>query len=152
MPKVTPFKIEDGYRYVLQKILEEKIKEKSKKINIYGVEITSYSTYSNTSFKQLTQEEYEELIKNEYVLKLLEKHHEQQKKEKIKKYEEIRTKGDFVLFDYKPFVNLIKVIDEFSYCGATSEIENMIKTQTKGTSYLKAVYRARLQEFNKIKC
>ena len=152
MPKVTPFNIEDGYRYILQKILEEQVKEKSKKINIYGVEITSYSTYSNTSFKQLTQEEYEELIKKEDVLKLLEKHHEQQKKEKIKKYKEIRAKGDFILFDYKPFINLIKVIDEFSYCGATAEIENMIKAKTKGTSYLKAVYRARLQEFNKIKC
>ena len=152
MPKVTPFNIEDGYRYILQKILEEQVKEKSKKINIYGVKITSYPTYSNTGFKQLTQEEYEDLIKNEDVLKLLEKHQEQQKKEKIKKYEEVRVKGDFVLFDYKPFVNLIKVIDEFSYCGATSEIENMIKSQTKGTSYLKAIYRARLQEFNKIKC
>ena len=152
MPKVTPFNIKDGYRYILQKILEDQVKEKSKKINIYGVKITSYPTYSNTSFNQLTQEEYEDLIKNEDVLKLLEKHQEQQKKEKIKKYEEIRAKGDFILFDYKPFVNLIKVIDEFSYCGATTEIENMIKTQTKGKSYLKAVYRARFQEFNKIKC
>ena len=100
MPKVTPFNIKDGYRHVLQKILEEQVKEKSKKINIYGVKITSYPTYSNTCFKQLTQEEYEDLIKNEDVLKLLEKHQEQQKKEKIKKYEEVRVKGDFVLFDY----------------------------------------------------
>lgn len=152
MPKAQPFNIEDGYRYVLQNILEKQVQEECMKINILGVHIASFASYDNTSYRELTEEEYQELIKKDEIIDLLKQNYEEQKEEKIKKYEALRAKSDFILYDYKPYITLIKTIDEFSYCGASSEIETMLKRQTKGTSYTKAVYRARAQEFNKIKC
>ena len=152
MPKAQPFNIEDGYKDILQNILKKQVQEECMKINILGVYITSFATYDNTSYKQLSSEEYNELIKKDSIIDLLKQHYETQKAEKIKKYEALRARGDAILYDFKPYINLIKAIDEFSYCGASSEIEIMIKKQTKGTSYTKAVYRARSQEFNKIKC
>ena len=152
MPKAQPFNIEDGYRDILNNILKKQVQEECMKINILGVHITSFAIYDNTNYKQLSSEEYNELIKKDSIIDLLKQHYETQKAEKIKKYEALRARGDAILYDFKPYINLIKAIDEFSYCGASSEIETMIKKQTKGTSYTKAVYRARSQEFNKIKC
>ena len=152
MPKAQPFNIEDGYKDILNKIIKKKVQEECMKIDILGVHITSFAIYDNTNYKQLSSEEYNELIKKDSIIDLLKQHYETQKAEKIKKYEALRARGDAILYDFKPYINLIKAIDEFSYCGASSEIETMIKKQTKGTSYTKAVYRARSQEFNKIKC
>ena len=152
MPKAQPFKIEDGHRDILNKILKKQVQDECMKINILGVHITSFANYDNTSYKQLSEEEYPELIKKDEIIDLLKQHYETQKAEKIKKYEALRARGDAILYDFKPYINLIKAIDEFSYCGASSEIEALLKKQTKGTSYTKAVYRARSQEFNKIKC
>ena len=122
------------------------------KINILGVHITSFASYDNTNYSKLSNEEYQELIKKDSIIDLLKQHYETQKAEKIKKYEALRARGDAILYDFKPYINIIKAIDEFSYCGASSEIEALLKKQTKGASYTKAVYRARSQEFNKIKC
>lgn len=152
MPKAQPFSMEDGYKDILNKIIKKQVQDECMKINIHGVHITSFATYDNASYKQLSSEEYNELIKKDSIIDLLKQHYETQKAEKIKKYEALRARGDAILYDFKPYINIIKAIDEFSYCGASSEIETMIKKQTKGTSYTKAVYRARLQEFNKIKC
>ena len=152
MPKAQQFNIEDGYIDILQNILKKKVQEECMKINILGVCITSFATYNNTNYKQLSSEEYDELIKKDSIINLLKQHYETQKEEKIKKYEALRARGDAILYDFKPYINLIKAIDEFSYCGASSEIEALLRKQTKGTSYTKAVYRARSQEFNKIKC
>ena len=152
MPKAQPFNIEDGYKDILNEIIKKQVQDECMKINILGVHITSFAAYDNTSYKQLSSEEYNELIKKDEIIDLLKQHYETQKAEKIKKYEALRARGDAILYDFKPYINLIKAIDEFSYCGASSEIETMIKKQTKGTSYTKAVYRARSQEFNKIKC
>ena len=152
MPKAQPFNIEDGYRDILNNILKKQVQEECMKINILGVHITSFAFYDNTSYKQLSSEEYNELIKKDSIINLLKQHYETQKAEKIKKYEALRARGDAILYDFKPYINLIKAIDEFSYCGASSEIEALLRKQTKGTSYTKAVYRARSQEFNKIKC
>lgn len=152
MPKTQQFNIEDGYKDVLQNILKKQVQEECMKINILGVHIASFASYDNTSYKHLSKEEYQELIKKDEIIDLLKQHYETQKAEKIKKYEALRARGDAILYDFKPYINLIKAIDEFSYCGASSEIEALLKKQTKGTSYTKAVYRARSQEFNKIKC
>ena len=152
MPKAQPFNIEDGYKDILQNILKKQVQEECMKINILGVCITSFATYDNANYKQLSSEEYNELIKKDSIIDLLKQHYETEKAEKIKKYEAFRARGDAILYDFKPYINLIKAIDEFSYCGASSEIEALLKKQTKGTSYTKAVYRARSQEFNKIKC
>ena len=152
MPKAQPFNIEDGYRSILQNILKKKVQEECMKINILGVCITSFATYDNTNYKQLSSEEYNELIKKDSIIDLLKQHYETEKAEKIKKYEALRARGDAILYDFKPYINLIKAIDEFSYCGASNEIETLLKKQTKGTSYTKAVYRARSQEYSKIKC
>ena len=152
MPKAQPFNIEDGYKDILQNILKKQVQEECMKINILGVCITSFAIYDNTNYKQLSSEEYNELIKKDSIIDLLKQHYETQKAEKIRIYESLRARGDAILYDFKPYINLIKAIDEFSYCGASSEIETMINKQTKGTSYAKAVYRARRQEFNKIKC
>ena len=122
------------------------------KINILGVHITSFAFYDNTSYKQLSSEEYNELIKKDSIIDLLKQHYETEKAEKIKKYEALRARGDAILYDFKPYINLIKAIDEFSYCGASLEIGALLIEQTRGTSHTKAVYRARSQEFNKIKC
>ena len=94
----------------------------------------------------------QELIKKDSIIDLLKQNYETEKVEKIKKYEALRARGDAILYDFKPYIYLIKAIDEFSYCGASSEIKKILDKQTKGTSYTKAVYRARSQEFNKIKC
>ena len=152
MPKAQPFNIEDGYKDILQNILKKQLQEECMKINILGVRITSFATYDNTSYKQLSSEEYNELIKKDEIIDLLKQHYETEKVEKIKKYEALRARGDAILYDFKPYIDIIKAIDEFSYCGASSEIEALLIKQTKGTSYTKAVYRARSQEFNKIKC
>ena len=152
MPKAQQFNIEDGYKDILQNILKKQVQEECMKINILGVHITSFANYDYTSYKELSSEEYNELIKKDSIIDLLKQHYETQKAEKIKKYEALRARGDAILYDFKPYINLIKAIDEFSYCGASSEIETMINKQTKGTSHTKAVYRARSQEFNKIKC
>ena len=152
MPKAQPFNIEDGYKDILQNILKKQVQEECIKINIHGVGITSFSNYDNIIYKQLSEENYQELIKKDSIIDLLKQHYETEKAEKIKKYEALRARGDAILYDFKPYINLIKAIDEFSYCGASSEIEALLKKQTKGTSYTKAVYRARSQEFNKIKC
>ena len=152
MPKAQPFNIEDGYKDILQNILKTQVQEECMKINILGVHITSFSIYDNISYKQLSSEEYNELIKKDSIIDLLKQHYETEKAEKIKKYEALRARGDAILYDFKPYINLIKAIDEFSYCGASSEIGALLIKQTKSTSYTKAVYRARSQEFNKIKC
>ena len=152
MPKTQPFNIEDGYKDVLQNILKKQVQEECIKINILGVHITSFASYDNTHYKQLSSEEYNELIKKDSIIDLLKQHYETQKAEKIKKYEALRARGDAILYDFKPYIYLIKAIDEFSYCGASSEIKKILDKQTKGTSYTKAVYRARSQEFNKIRC
>ena len=152
MPKAQPFNIEDGYKDILHKILKEQVQDECMKINIHGVGITSFSSYDNASYKVLTDGEYQELIKKDSIIDLLKQHYETEKVEKIKKYEALRARGDAILYDFKPYINLIKAIDEFSYCGASNEIGVLLIKQTKGTSYTKAVYRARSQEFNKIKC
>ena len=152
MPKTQPFNIEDGHRDILQNILKKQVQEECMKINIHGVHITSFANYDNTNYKQLSEEEYQELIKKDEIIDLLKQHYETQKAEKIRVYEALRARGDAILYDFKPYINVIKAIDEFSYCGASNEIEALLKKQTKGSSYTKAVYRARSQEFNKIKC
>ena len=152
MPKAQPFTIKDGYKEILNKIIIKQIQEECMKINIHGVCISSFASYDRTNYKELSEEEYNELIKKDSIIDLLKQHYETQKAEKIRIYEALRARGDAILYDFKPYINIIKAIDEFSYCGASSEIETMIKKQTKGISYAKAVYRARSQEFNKIKC
>ena len=152
MPKAQPFNIKDGYKDILNKIIKKQIQEECMKININGVYITSFASYDNTNYKQLSEEEYQELIKKDEIIDLLKQHYETQKAEKIRVYEALRARGDAILYDFKPYINVIKAIDEFSYCGASNEIEALLKKQTKGSSYTKAVYRARSQEFNKIKC
>ena len=152
MPKVQQFDIKDGYKSILQKILEEEVKKEALKINIFEIGISSFSNYDNVNYKQLTDEQYNELITKDSIINLLKKHYEDQKEKKIKEYESLRARGDAILYDFKPYVNLIKAIDEFSYCGASSEIKKILDKQTKGSSYTKAVYRARSQEFSKIKC
>ena len=152
MPKAQPFNIEDGYKDILNKIIKKQVQDECMKINIHGVCITSFPTYDNANYKKLTEEEYQELIKKDEIIDLLKQHYETKKAEKIRVYEALRARGDAILYDFKPYINVIKAIDEFSYCGASSEIEALLKKQTKGTSYTKAVYRARSQEYNKIKC
>ena len=152
MPKAQPFNIEDGYKDVLNKIIKKQVHEECMKINIHGVCISSFASYDNTSYKALSEEKYQELIKKDEIIDLLKQHYEIQKEEKIKRYESLRARGDAILYDFKPYINLIKAIDEFSYCGASNEIEALLKKQTKGSSYTKAIYRARSQEFSKIKC
>lgn len=142
MPKAQPFNIEDGYEDILNKILKKQVQDECMKINIHGVCITSFASYDNASYKVLTDGEYQELIKKDEIIDLLKQHYETQKAEKIKKYESLRARGDVILYDFKPYINLIKAIDEFSYCGASNEIESLLKKQTKGSSYTKAVYRA----------
>ena len=152
MPKAQPFTIKDGYKEILNKIIKKQVQDECMKINIHGVCITSFPTYDNVNYKALTEEEYQELIKKDEVIDLLKQHYEAQKEEKIRLYTALRARGDAILYDFKPYIYLIKAIDEFSYCGASSEIKKILDKQTKGTSYTKAVYRARSQEFNKIKC
>lgn len=152
MPKSQQFNIEDGYKDILNKIIKKQVQDECMKINIHGVCITSFASYDNASYKVLTDGEYQELIKKDEIIDLLKQHYETQKAEKIKKYESLRARGDVILYDFKPYINLIKAIDEFSYCGASNEIESLLKKQTKGSSYTKAVYRARSQEYSKIKC
>ena len=152
MPKAQPFNIEDGYRDILNKIIIKQVQEECMKINIHGVCIASFPTYDNASYKKLTEEEYKELIKKDEIIDLLKQHYESQKEEKIRNYEALRARGDAILYDFKPYIKLIEAIDAFSYCGASSEISTLLKKQTKGTSYTKAVYRARSQEYSKIKC
>ena len=152
MPKAQPFNIEDGYKNVLNKIIKEQVQDECMKINIHGVCISSFSRFDSTNYKVLSEEEYQELIKKDEIIDLLKQHYETQKAEKIRVYEALRARGDAILYDFKPYINVIKAIDEFSYCGASNEIEALLKKQTKGSSYTKAVYRARSQEFNKIKC
>ena len=152
MPKAQPFNIEDGYKNILNKIIKEQVQDECMKINIHGVCISSFSRFDSTNYKVLSEEEYQELIKKDEIIDLLKQHYETQKAEKIRIYEDLRARGDAILYDFKPYINLIKAIDEFSYCGASNEIEALLKKQTKGTSYTKAVYRARSQEYNKIKC
>ena len=152
MPKAQPFNIEDGYKNILNKIIKKQVQDECMKINIHGVCISSFSRFDSTNYKVLSEEEYNVLIKKDEIIDLLKQHYETQKAEKIRIYEDLRARGDAILYDFKPYINLIKEIDEFSYCGASSEIEIIINKQTKGTSYTKAVYRARKQEFNKIKC
>ena len=152
MPKVQQFDIKDGYKSILQKILEEEVKKEALKINIFEVGISSFAKYDNVSYKQLTDEQYNELITKDSIIDLLKKHYEDQKEKKIKEYESLRARGDAILYDFKPYIHLIKAIDEFSYCGASSEIKKILDKQTKGSPYIKAVYRARSQEFSKMKC
>lgn len=152
MPKAQPFNIEDGYIDILNKIIKKQVQDECMKINIHGVCITSFASYDNANYKTLTKEEYQELIKKDEIIDLLKQNYETQKSEKIRVYEALRARGDSILYDFKPYIYLIKAIDEFSYCGASSEIKKILDKQTKGTSYTKAVYRARSQEFNKIKC
>ena len=152
MPKAQPFTIKDGYKEILNKIIKKQVQDECMKINIHGVCITSFPTYDNVNYKALTEEEYQELIKKDEVIDLLKQQYEAQKAEKIRLYTDLRARGDAILYDFKPYIKLIKAIDEFSYCGASNEIQSLLKKQTKGTSYTKAVYRARSQEFNKIKC
>ena len=152
MPKAQQFNIEDGYKDILNKIIKKQVQEECMKINIHGVCIASFPTYDNANYKKLTEEEYKELIKKDEIIDLLKQHYETQKAEKIKEYESLRARGDVILYDFKPYIYLIKAIDEFSYCGASSEIKKILDKQTKGTSYTKAVYRARSQEYSKIKC
>ena len=152
MPKAQQFNIEDGYKDILNKIIKKQVQEECLKINIHGVCISSFANYDNANYKQLSEEEYQKLIKKDEIIDLLRQHYEAQKAEKIKLYEALRARGDAILYDFKPYINLIKAIDEFSYCGASSEIGVLLIKQTKGASYTKAVYRARSQEFNKIKC
>ena len=152
MPKAQPFNIEDGYKDILNKIIKKQVQDECMKINIHGVCISSFANYDNANYKVLSDEEYQELIKKDEIIDLLKQHYETNKEEKIIRYESLRARGDAILYDFKPYINLIKAIDEFSYCGASSEIEAILKKQTKGTSCTKAVYRARSQEYSKIKC
>ena len=152
MPKSQQFNIEDGYKDILNRIIKKQVQDECMKINIHGVCITSFPTYDNANYKALTEDEYQELIKKDEIIDLLKQNYETQKAEKIRIYEALRARGDAILYDFKPYINLIKAIDEFSYCGASNEIEALLRKQTKGTSYTKAVYRARSQEYSKIKC
>ena len=152
MPKAQPFNIEDGYKNILNKIIKKQVQDECMKINIHGVCISSFSRFDSTNYKVLSEEEYNELIKKDEIIDLLKQDYETQKAEKIRIYEALRARGDAILYDFKPYINVIKAIDEFSYCGASNEIEALLKKQTKGSSYTKAVYRARSQEYSKIKC
>ena len=71
MPKAQPFNIEDGYRDIINKIIKKQVQDECMKINIHGVCITSFATYDNTNYKELSEEEYNELIKKDSIIDLL---------------------------------------------------------------------------------
>ena len=150
MPKVKVFNNQDykdsDYRSLLFQALEQKCNKlifegasiKSANIRIYDIKISN--------------EDFETFKKSEKANRLLFLNYEKVKKEKIDKYDLLKKKLDYCLFDVKSYKKLIENIDEFTYCGATNELQVFEKRYLKSNGYSKALYRARLQEFSKIDC
>lgn len=147
MPKIEPFNIDNyndnSYKAIMLKELEKKIK----KVSFHGMTATVRLWGSNIS-----NEDLEKFKNSPESIKLLEKHYKEELEQKKKKYNQLKEKCDFCLHDVKPYKKLLENIDSFTYCGATTELEAFEKRYIKSKGYTKAKFRARAQEFSKIKC
>lgn len=150
MPKIQEFNIKNYGEYEIKELLKNELVEKANKINFHGATMKFESRWnSNLS---ISKEDIEKFKTSSICLKLLKKKYEEDKQNKIEIYEELRTKLDYCLFDVKPYLKLCEAIDEFTYCGATNELDIFKNRYLKGKGYTRAKYRARREEFSKIKC
>lgn len=137
---------DNQFREVLMNELEAKMKR---------------TTYHGASKKTVTirmwdidisDEDFKKFKESDKAYELLHAKYNKKKKETVNKFKKLKEKCDYCLHDVKPYKKLIENIDEFTYCSATTELEMFEKRYMKSNGYTKAVYRARLQAFNKIEC
>lgn len=149
MPKIQEFNIEDYNQYHYSELIIKELNKKMNEVEFMGARPSrGVSTWGHT----LSESEVLEFSKTKVAKDLLKQYYEQEKQAKIEKYEKLKAKLDYCLRDVKPYQKLIANIEEFTYCGATTELEKMNDKYLKGYASSKSVYRARQQEFSKIKC
>lgn len=150
MPKIKVFNKDDFKDSDYKEVLISQIEKKCKGTNVNGAIIRS----ANIRIYDITisNEDFELFKKSDKANRLLFLRYEKSKKEKIDKYNLLKKKLDYCLFDVKSYKKLIDNIDEFTYCGATNELQVFEKRYLKSNGYTKSLYRARLQDFMKIDC
>lgn len=145
--KVSEFKIDI---FNVEDALKELIKEKMKGVSVYGAK--AIDPYLSVGKIDISEEYLSSFKKSNVFKKICKSKYEKSIADKKARYSTLRLKLDFCLNDVKSYQKLLINIDEFSYCGAITELEAFEKRYLKSNGYTKALYRARAQEFSKIKC
>lgn len=150
MPKIKVFNNQDYKDSDYKEILISQIEKKCNTINVNGATVKSANIRIYDI--KISNEDFELFKKSDKANRLLFLRYEKSKKEKVDKYNLLKKKLDYCLFDVKSYKKLIENIDEFTYCGATNELQVFEKRYLKSNGYTKSLYRARFQEFIKIDC
>lgn len=150
MPKKQEFNIKNYNDRDFRNLLSSELEAKAKKVTISGAKIKSQN------FRiwdiEISNEDLEKFKNSKKASDLLLAKYKIDYNEKKIRYDRLKARCDFCLHDVKPYQKLIKNIEEFTYCGATTELEAFAKRYIYSNGYTKALYRARSQEFSKIKC
>lgn len=149
MPKIQEFNIGMYSNSDIVGVIEKEMMSNIKNMKYHGATITISSRWNQV---KISNEDLEIFKKSPLAERLLYDKYKVDKKEKIDKYVKLKAKCDYCLYDVKSYLKLIENIDEFSYCGATTELQVFEKRYIKSNGYTRAIYRARAQEFSKIKC
>lgn len=145
--KVNSFNIDD---FNVIGVIKDELKNKMKDVSFYGVK--AKDPYISVSNIHISDEDIVGFKNSNVFEKICKEIYRKSIADKKAKYLKLKSKLDFCLNDVKPYQKLITNIEEFSYCGAISELEAFEKRYLKSSGYTKSLYRARLQEFSKIKC
>jgi len=150
MIEQPPFDITTVTDNKFKSILINEIENKMKKCSVSGA--TPKRSNCRIWDINISDEDFEQFKKSDKAYNLLLKDYKKQFKDKVTKYKDLKAKLDFCLSDVKPYLKLIDNIDKFTYCGAITELEAFNKRYLNTRAVSKAVYRARLQQFNKMEC
>lgn len=150
MPKIQEFSLENYHANDYKILLASELENKAKKVSFMGAVMKNPRVQSWSIV--ISDEDMDTFKASKKAKDLLLLKYKKDKKEKTYTYNKLKAKCDFCLHDVKSYQILVQNIEEFTYCGATSELEVFEKRYMKSKGYTKALYRARSQEFNKIKC
>ena len=148
MPKVQEFSLDLFSEDDVRKVLEKELKQKLLKVSHKGMSVAALRWIDTI----VSEEDLAAFMESKECESALQKQYKADIAEKKAKYDSLRKKLDYCLHDVKSYNALVKVIDEFTYCGAISELQVLETRYLRGNGYTKAKYRARAQEFNKIQC